>query len=229
MFKRFSALVRGRAHDSAERILDQNALTILHQQIRDCTYAVAAARKSVAIAIAQNEQEICRYEKIVSRIKDLEGRTIAAIEQGKDDLAHEAAETIAYLEVESDASLSAQKKFNTEILRLKRVVRQSEMRLRDLERGQRLAAVNDKAQRLRTTVPHGTASSLKDAEATLARLQARQMEIDAASNALDEMMAADSPASMSEKLAAAGCGAPIHASGDDVIARLTKSMTEKSD
>ena len=153
MFKQFCALIRGRAHESAEEVVDRNAITILRQQIRDCANAIEAARRAVAVAIAQNEQEALQHEKILARIEDLEGRTLIAIEQGKEELAREAAETIAMLEAERDTSEQAQKNFGTEIARLKRIVRQSEQRLRELQRGQRVAAATDKTQRLRGTAP----------------------------------------------------------------------------
>ena len=65
-------------------------LTILRQQIRDCADAISAAQKAVAVAIAQNEQEVEQHAKLVTRIDDLEGRVVAALEQEKQSLAREA-------------------------------------------------------------------------------------------------------------------------------------------
>ena len=228
MFKQFNALIRGRTHDAADVIVDHNAITILRQQTRDCARAIEVARYAVAVAIAQNEMEAVQYRKTVERIADLEKRTISAIKQGKDDLASEAAETIAILEAERDASEKAQKTATSEIERLKRVVLQAQMRLGNLRRGQRIAAANDKTQRLRNTVPVSGLSTLKDAEATLARLQTRQKEIDATAVAMEELTKASDPRPLSEKLAAAGCGAPLASSAGDILARLTKKANKKS-
>jgi phage shock protein A len=222
MFKQLFALIRGRAYESAEMVSDANALAILRQQIRDCTSAIDAARKAVAIAIAQNEQEIAQGRKLAARIDDLEKRTIAALEQGKDDLTREAAETIALLESERDASFEAQKNFGAEIGRLKKTVGASEMRLRELERGQRVAAATDKTQRLRSVAPGSGLSALKDAEETLLRLRVRQKQMDAAAVAMAEMEQSNDPSALSEKLGAAGCGAPLKSSADDVLQRLAK-------
>jgi phage shock protein A len=224
MLKQFFALARGRAHEAAEAVADRNGLTILRQQIRDCAGAIAAARKAVAIAIAQNEQELAQGKKVVARIDDLEPRAVAALEQGRPALAREAAESIALLEAERDACEKAQANFGTEIERLKRIVRQSEMRLRELQRGERIAAAADRTQRLRHQAPASGLSALKDAEATLVRLRTRQTEIDAACAALDEMDRSGDPAALIEKLAAAGCGAPVRPSADDVLARLASRM-----
>jgi phage shock protein A len=224
MLKQFFALARGRAHEAAEAVADRNGLTILRQQIRDCAGAIAAARKAVAIALAQNEQELAQRDKLAARIEDLEARTVAALQQDKAALAREAAESIALLEAERDACDRAQANFGAEIDRLKRIVRQSEMRLRELQRGERIAAAADRTQRLRHTAPGSGLSALKDAEATLLRLRSRQKEIDAASAALDEMDRSGDPAVLIEKLAAAGCGAPVRPSADDVLARLASRV-----
>lgn len=226
MLKQFFALVRGRSYEAAETVVDRNALVILRQQIRDCADAIAAARRAVAIAIAQNEQEVAQFKKLVVRIDDLEKRTIAAIEQGQNELAREAAETIAMLEAERDASGEAQKSFSTEIERLKRTIRVSEMRLRELQRGQRIVAAVDSTQRLRESAPGSSLSALKDAEETLLRLRTRQNQIDATAAAMAEMEQSGDPAAVSEKLAAAGCGAPLRSSADAVLERLTKTMTK---
>ena len=226
MLKQFFALVRGRSYEAAETVVDRNALVILRQQIRDCADAIAAARRAVAIAIAQNEQEVAQFKKLVVRIDDLEKRTIAAIEQGQNELAREAAETIAMLEAERDASSEAQKSFSTEIERLKRIIRVSEMRLRELQRGQRIVAAVDSTQRLRESAPGSSLSALKDAEETLLRLRTRQKQIDATAAAMAEMEQSGDPAAVSEKLAAAGCGAPLRSSADAVLERLTKTMTK---
>jgi phage shock protein A len=224
MLKQLFALVRGHSHEATQAMVDRNALIILRQQIRDCADAIAAARRAIAVAIAQNDQEIRQYGKLVARIEDLESRTVIALERGQNELAHEAAETIALMEAERTASEDAQKCFGTEIERLKRIVRSSEMRLRDLQRGQRIAAAADRTHRLRETASGSNFSALKDAEETLSRLRMRQRQMDAAASAICEMEQSGDPAAVSEKLAAAGCGAPLGTSAEAVLERLAKKV-----
>ena len=224
MFKQLLALMRGRTYDATEAFVDANAITILRQQIRDCAEVVAAARKAVAVAIAQNEQEIAQTRKLIERIDDLEARTVSALEQGKADLAREAAESIALMDAERTASEQAQRNFAVEIERLKRIVRASEMRLRELQRGQRLAVATDRTQRLRETAPASSLSALRDAEETLSRLRARQTQIDATALAMAEMEQSGDPAALADKLAAAGCGAPTTTTADAVLERLRQRM-----
>lgn len=227
MIKAIFTLFRGRAHEAAEDFTDRNALAILRQQIRDCVATVASARKAVAVAIAQNDQEVAQHKQVLARIADLETRTIAAMEQGRTELAREAAESIALLEGEKTASEEAQAHFVVEIARMKTVLRKAETRLLELQRGQRIAAATDKAQRLRVVEADIGTSSLREAEETLSRLRMRQQQIDSTADAMAELERTDNPATLTEKLAEAGCGAPLRSSADDVLARLAE-RTRKS-
>ena len=228
MLKQFFALVRGHSHEAAQEMVDRNALIILRQQIRDCADAISAARRAVAVAIAQNEQEVTQYKTLVVRIEDLEQRATFAIQGGKHDLAREAAETLALLEAERAASDDAQRSFIAEIERLKRIVRSSELRLRELQRGQRIAAATDKTQRLRETAPGSSLSALKDAEETLSRLRLRQKQMDAAASAMAEMELSVDPVALSQKLAEAGCGTPVRTSVDAILERLARKAASAS-
>ncbi|MGO7623892.1 PspA/IM30 family protein, partial [Rhizobium ruizarguesonis] len=78
MFKLISILLRGRAHDAEQAFADCHAVPRLSQQIRDAAQSIHSARRSVAVAIAQNEQENGQYATIVARIADLETRASAA-------------------------------------------------------------------------------------------------------------------------------------------------------
>jgi phage shock protein A len=223
MLKQFFALARGQLHETAEAVADRNGLTILRQQIRDCAQVVAAARRAVAVAIAQNGQELEQRNSFVSRIEDLETRAMAALQQDKQALAREAAEHIAFLEAERETCERALQNFGSEIDRLKRTARAAEMRLRELQRGERIVAAADRMQRLRNGVRGSGLSALKDAEATLLRLRTRQ-EVDAAAAALEELEQTADTGALVETLAEAGCGAPLRLSADDVLARLAARL-----
>ena len=227
MFKQIVTLFRGAAQDAGEEFTDRHAITLLRQQIRDCANAVAASRKAVAVAIAQNEREATQHKKLLNQIADLEARTVKAMEQGEEKLALEAAETISLLEAERDVSAQAQAQFEAEITRLKNSVRNAEMKLKELQRGQRLAVATDKTQKMRLVNPSSGLSDLKEAEETLLRLRVRQQQIDATSNAMAEMEETGNPVSITEKLAEAGCGEPLKSSAQDVLERLKNKKSKK--
>ena len=103
MFKSLVTLFRGAAHEQAETVTDRNALSILDQQMRDCSLSVARARKALAVAIAQRQRKrpiSSRPRAVSPTLKNARG---LALDAGKEELAAEAAEAIAYLEAESES------------------------------------------------------------------------------------------------------------------------------
>ena len=219
MFKTLATLLRGRTEDAVENFADANALPLLRQQIRESGQAVALSRRAVATAMAAHKQEDERYERLVAQIADLETRAIAAMEKEDGDMAREAAEAIAHLENEKTSSQKARDRYTAEIARLKRDVRDAQNRLRDLERGHRLAHATNHTQRLATT-PSCTATSLRDAEQTLERLQSRQRNLDLTRVAEAEIAQSDEPADIICRMAEKGHGEAISSSADKVLERL---------
>ena len=221
MFNVILTLIRGRAHDAEQAFIDRNAVPLLAQQIREAAAGIQSARRGVAVAVAQNEQESGRYASIVDRIADLEIRAVAALQKGSEDLAREAAEAIAQLEAERDASEKAQAQFNATIGKLKATVRAAEARLQELQRGERLARATEQTQKLTAACDENSGlATLDEAEETLVRLRAYQDRCEIVSSTMKAMDAASRQANVIEKLANAGFGAPIGPSADDVLSRL---------
>lgn len=222
MLKMFLTFIRGGAAIAEERFADRNELLILDQQLRDAGGAFERAKKALAVAIAQDQQESARLVATEARIADLELRVGAALVAGDDGLAREGAEAIAALEADRDAAANAQALFAAEIVRLRRHVGQAQARIAELDRGRRLAraseAVRDMRRgRVETGPPHE--ATLAEAERTLQRLRQRQTEAEAADLALEELDGA-AAASVTEKLAARGFGPRLRASAEDVLERL---------
>src|SRR6185437_350742 len=97
MFKTVFTLFRGSVAAVEENLEDRSALLILDQQMRDAGAAVERSKRSLALAIAGDQQEGRRLEATNARIADLEVRATAALDGGREDLAREAAEAIANL------------------------------------------------------------------------------------------------------------------------------------
>jgi phage shock protein A len=220
MFKQIMVLIRGKAHDAEQDFVERNAIPILSQQIREAARGVDAARKAVALAMAQHRIERDGATRLSDRISELETRAIAALDQGKDTLARDAAAMIAQLEADLETSRKASDQCAADIERLKETVRRSETRLAALQRGARLAVARDRTQRLTREGTGPELSSLADAEATLIRLEGRQKELDLTAEALADLRATVDPSAMIQKLTEAGCGAPQTITADEVLARL---------
>ena|SRR5215831_11797959 len=224
MFKTFFTLARGAAAAAEEELHDRNALLILDQQIRDAATAVERGKRALAVAVAHDEAEGKRLEATLARIADLEERAVAALAGGREDLATEAAESIAMMEADRDAVSEARATFGREISHLKRASADAGRRLAELERGRRIAQAAEAVRRLKSRGPArlGGATALADAEATLRRLRERQAEdaaIDASAQSLDADAAADTIAT---RLEAAGFGKRTRPTAADVLERLHK-------
>lgn len=227
MLKMLLTLARGGAASAAEKAADANALVILDQQLRDATASLERAKRSLALAIAQDRQEGQRLDAVNAQIADLEQRVVAALEGDEGDLARRGAEAIASLEADRDAALTARRLFAGEIERLRAHVSQAEGRIAAVDRGRRIARAAESVRDLRRgriDPARPYEATLSEAETTLNRLRKRQMEAVAAEEALDEIDASVAPARAAEHLAAAGFGPKLKTTADDVLARL-KSKT----
>lgn len=224
MFKQLITLARGRTADGSQAMLDANALSILRQQMRDAAHGVEKSRKAVAVVMAYAEREKATLKRVEAQIKDLEIRALDALKRDREELASEAAETIAQLEAERDTTRKAITAYETQIARLKTCLADSETCLREMQRGQHLAEANDKVHRLRGVMPSGHINDLKDAEATLKRLQEQQEHAEATASAMVELSVGSSAEDMTKRLAEAGHGAPIKTDATAVLEQLKKKI-----
>jgi phage shock protein A len=225
MFKTLLTLLRGSVAAAEQEVADRSALLILDQQIRDAAAALERARRALAVAIAQDEAEGTRLESTLARIADLEERAGAALAAGREDLAAEAAETIALMEGDRDAIRQARATFAAEAAQLKTAVANAAHRLAELERGRRIAQAAEAVRRLKTgcASPGGAANAaLADAEATLRRLRERQAEDAAAEAALQSLDPAAAPEAVAKRLEAAGFGRRTRPTAADVLERLRR-------
>ncbi|MGD9918834.1 MAG: PspA/IM30 family protein [Paenirhodobacter sp.] len=220
MFKMMTTLIRARSSDAAEAFADANALSILRQQLRDAADGLEKSKRAVAVVMAYAAREKASAERLAGQIAELETRALEAIRQGRDDLAAEAAAAIAELELERAAAEKAIAHYDREIRNLREQVSLSESRLRTLQRGKQIADAAERTQKLRGTMPDGVLASLREAEATLERLQGRQSHAEEVEIAMVELSTTTSTSATVARLAAAGCGAPLRPDAAKILDRL---------
>ncbi|MDA7428484.1 PspA/IM30 family protein [Primorskyibacter aestuariivivens] len=220
MFKTITTLLRSRSHDVAEAITDANALQILRQQLRDAAAGLESAKHAVAVVMAYAQRERKAMARLDRQHAELEERVLDALRKDREDLAAEGASAIAELEAERAACAKSIAHYDGEIRKLREQVSLAEHRLRTLQRGKQIADAAQRTQKLRGTMPDGVLASLREAEATLERLQGRQDHAEEVEVALAEINAGSSAEATSARLAAAGCGAPLRSEAAEVLARL---------
>ncbi len=188
-------------------------LSELDRLIAAAGLAHVAARRGLALAMAEEEREATRRDAFVDRAADLEGRALEALAAGREDLATRAAEAIAVMETEVAASEAAATRFAVKVAAARREVDAQRRRLADLDRGRRLAKVGA-ALHAAGPAPDGV-PLLSRAEAALTALEVAQ--------AGDEAVArefAPSAETLADDMAEAGFGRPTRTLASDVLARL---------
>jgi phage shock protein A len=225
MLKTFATLIRGVSAEAEQAIFDANAVRILEQQLRDAAAALEASKRELACAMAHQTSEKKAVEALARRIAELTPWVEQALEQNRSALAMEAASAIAAAEDESRARVAAVERFDTDILRLRRLVEEGRLRLLELRRGMETARAEEALRRAgangRRAALQGV-GALREAEETLARIRSRHGEDEAMSAALDELDKAFSGRSLDEKFAEAGIGPSKRTRPEDVLARFGK-------
>jgi phage shock protein A len=185
----------------------------LDRSIAAAHHSHTLARRALAIAIAEETREAERRLSLVAKTSDLEQRALGALRAGREDLAREAAEAIAAMATDINASTQASERFAAEAALARREVDAQRRRLSDLDRGRRLARVGDAL----TGTMHQTDAgldSLSEAEAALARVVSDNHNARAIAR---EMAPAEH---LIERMADAGFGQPTHVLASDVLLRL---------
>ncbi|ACA18921.1 phage shock protein A, PspA [Methylobacterium sp. 4-46] len=222
MLRIFATLARGAAARACEDVLDQHALPLLEQQIREAAAALDGSRRALAQAMAQQGADAKREAGLRDRLADLETRAVAALAGGREDLAGEAAEAIAALEADLASLAEARAAFDREVEALRRTVQEGGRQLAELERGRRLAEAGEAVRRLRVRRGEGAPGAgpaLAEAQATLRRLREKQAQEAAVAEAMTILDAAQ-PAGIAERLEEAGFGPRTRPNAAGVMERL---------
>ncbi|WP_213741132.1 hypothetical protein [Bradyrhizobium sp. dw_411] len=191
-----------------------NAASNLDRSIAVAASGHFAARRALAVAVAEENREIARRDDLTVKVTDLECRAVQAIRAGRDDLAMNAAETIAVVRTEIEASDRASSRFAAEVALARREVDSQRRRLADLDRGRRLARIGSALNGAASFSDPGC-DRLSEAETALKKINAENDD----ARAIREEMASQ-PDRLIDRLSDQGFGPPVDVRATDVMARL---------
>ena len=209
--KLFTA-IRGGASEVGEAIVDQQALRILDQEIRDADAALAGARQELAAIMA----------------KDLEAKALAALKASREDLATEAAQLIANLTNERDAEHRQASEFGAYVEKMRKDVAKAEARIRSLRQQVDMARARESVQKAQVSASiasGGANGKLETAVGTLNRLKARQDQRAAELEAQEQLAEVSTGSDLERRLKEAGI-VPDAGSANAVLERLRKQAAE---
>jgi len=221
MFKTMRAVFLGKLGRAEQALETDNAAIIIEQKIREAEAGHASAKRGLAALIARTKSEQKALGYINKRISDLEMRTKAAVEAGKNELALDAAKLLADLENERDVRERSVESSQEKAGRIRLNIEKPHRRLIDLRQGLLTAkSIESERGAIRQMKGDMSASSaIQEGEAVLKRLLGSEDPIDVM-DAHDELEAELSGDNVMDRLAQAGFGKPDKVRPEDVLARF---------
>ena len=100
IWAKVATAIRGGVNEAGEAIVDNQALRILDQEIRDADNELIKSKEALTSIIAKRKLADKKVESLKASMAEYEGYAIQALDKGDEDLATEIAEKIANIETE---------------------------------------------------------------------------------------------------------------------------------
>ncbi len=219
----FGALLKGFSAKAEEQVRDRYAVELIEQKIRDAETGLAGAKQTLASLILRKRNEEKTLNNLKGRVKDLEKRAGAALDDGNEALALDAAEAIADIENEAAVRQSTLNELDARVTKTQNAVEKAHRRIVDLKQGLVSARAIDANRKAQRSLDHSLsgASAINDAEELIACITNADDPLDEA-EVIDEINAGLTKTDVTERLAEAGYGDKTKSTGADVLARLKK-------
>ena len=221
MFATLRVLFDGERARAEDRLKDTYAVELIEQRIREAETNLSAAKLTLASLIQRMRSEERLAETLGTRIATLEGRAREALEAKREELAKEAAQSIADMENEREVRRNTIERLESRIGQLQGSVEAAHRRIIDLRQGAITARAVRREQtiqkRLNRTV--ASTSAADEAEALIKRVvdQDDPFEQSEILRGIDRQLSCESA---DEKLADAGFGDPNKVTAKSVLDRL---------
>ena len=132
--KKLVTLLRGRARELGQSVVDGNATRIYEQEIIDAKASITEAKTELTGVMAKQMQTARDIERIKADLLRHEDLAVQALDKAQENLALEVAERVAGLETELNAQTQAHASYAMQVSRLKDLIRAAETRVREHER-----------------------------------------------------------------------------------------------
>lgn len=221
MFATFRTLMTGASARAEERVRDVYSIELIDQKIRESGQALKAAKLSLASLIQRERAETRQLEQLQSRAKDLMERAAQAMDEGREDLAREAAQAVADMENEAEIRRETLRRLETRILQLRQSLEAMDRRITDLKQGAIAARAVRREQEMQKRLGRhlGGDDAATEAEELIARVLNRDDPFEQG-QILAEIDRGLERSDIADRMAEAGFGSASKTSASDVLARL---------
>ena len=221
MFGTLRTLMTGANARGEEHLRDVFAIELIDQKIREAETALKSAKVALAGLIQRERAETRQLDQLGKRIVDLTERARAALAEGREDLAQEAAQAIAQMENEERLRRETVQRLETRILHLRQSVETANRRIIDLKQGAVAARAARREQDIQKRLGRhlGTENAFEEAQDLIERVLKRDDPFEQ-SQILTEIDRGLDKADVADRLAAAGFGPATRTTAADVLNRL---------
>ena len=228
IFKKIISALRGGVRETGEAIVDANSTRIFEQEIRDSEKHVTIAKRDLTEVMAKQMQAARELAQLQVSIKEHEGYTMQALNQGNEALAIEVAEKIAELENSATDQQQANESYLKSADRLKALIKKSERQLTDYKRQLSMVKTTQSVQKATSAITDNFVASnskLLSAKDSLERIKQKQTLFDDKLKAAEQLESENSDTSLKSKLQSAGIGAQ-QSNAQSILARLKTNKGE---
>lgn len=232
LLRKMMTALRGRATETGEAIVDNQAIRIMEQELRDAKRDLDAANDELTAIMAKRNLGVNETQEIGSKITEYEKSAMAALDKGENALAEEVAGEIARLEGERDIAQANVEQYDSTIATLKSSISQSKTEIRRVEQQMSHVKATEAAHKAQAAVASrhaGHNASMNSAVASLDRIKEKQKLQAEKLKVGEELASQDSGADLESRLSKAGIGGGASHSGSDVLARLKAKQSGGTD
>lgn len=221
MLSTLKTLIVGTNARAEENVRDVYAIELIEQKLREAADGLKAAKYSLASLIQQERAESRQIAALETRVADLMERARAALANGREDLAMEAAQAVAQMENELTLRRETLRRVESRVLQLRHSVETANRRMVDLKQGAVMARAVRKEQDIQKKLNRHVArdSAFEEAEELIARVLKRDDPFEQ-SQILQEIDASLDNRDVADRLAEAGFGAASKTTAADVMSRI---------
>jgi phage shock protein A len=221
MLSTLKTLIVGTNARAEENVRDVYAIELIEQKLREAADGLKAAKYSLASLIQKERAESRQIGALETRVADLMERARAALANGREDLAMEAAQAVAQMENELTLRRETLRRVESRVLQLRHSVETANRRMVDLKQGAVMARAVRKEQDIQKKLNRHVArdSAFEEAEELIARVLKRDDPFEQ-SQILQEIDASLDNRDVADRLAEAGFGAASKTTAADVMSRI---------
>ncbi|MGV8004869.1 PspA/IM30 family protein [Photorhabdus temperata subsp. temperata] len=222
VWKKLFKAIKGTVNNAVEAVADENALTILDQEIREAKAEIRRADDSLISIIAKRKMAEQKVSAITASITEYEGHARSAANKGDNGLALECAQKVASLRGELETGQSQLDAFKTAEATHRRTVQEAKEKVSQLENQVDLVKATEQVQKAQAATHNsvvGASSKTSTALDSLERIKARQAEKSAKFEAQQELHDSATSNDLDKRLKEAGITSSS-ASAEDELARI---------